>query len=169
MRTFLTLLICISSLTLFAQENFHVENGDLIWQKVFDKAPNVAQLAGQLSDISQLENAINGKLIDVNANYEAQGYSRMQVSLYMTQPYKANVQVELKDDRYRVTVRNIQFIDIESTSYRDATKKYNPVSFWLVKGNSLKSSKNALKNYYILNGDLTRRFTTTPNFLPDEW
>lgn len=158
MRTFLTLLFTAIAINAFAQENFLVENGDLVWQKVFEATPSPSQLAAQLSNVSELDNTINGELTDIEANYAAQGYRRMQISIYMTNPYSANVQVELKDDRYRVTVRNIRFVDLESTSYRNATKQYTPVSFLLVNGNSLKSSKTAQRSYDILNGDFLRRF-----------
>lgn len=170
MKTLLTTIILLfTTVTIYAQENFYVENGDIMWSKVFNKKPNTSQLAAQLSNVVKLDNSINGRLIDLRIDYKAQGYKRMKMPIFVTYPYCADVQIEFKDDRYRVTIRNIKFENYQTAMNALAEKSYDSLGLFLLdQNNNIKTNKTTALGLSVIDVDFTKRFSIS-NFMPDNW
>ena len=84
--------------------------------------------------------------------------------IYMLEPFSASVIVEIKPDRYRVTVANIRFTDLEDGN-RLTDKGTETIEFYVIDktGNFKTSQQTAL---IALDADLTSRFTFNNN---SEW
>ena len=122
----LLLLILFSSLTInisFSQsENFELDDGQVIWRKVINSDLTKTQL---LTNISQSGHFIN--VLEVGENvtaqvdqliidYEGNGWSYLSTPIEIIQSYiKCFVIIEFKEDRYRVTLKNILFVRNEES------------------------------------------------------
>lgn len=107
MKTLTTLLFTLTVIAAGAQ-NFELGNGQLVWQKVYETPANMPALQSLLTNVQETGAAVNGTLASA-VDYKSQGIAFMQLPVYMRDPFTASVTVETKTDRYRVTVKNIDF------------------------------------------------------------
>lgn len=100
-----TLLICalLASLMASAQGSFKVEEGAIVWQKVFEGEPT----PHMLTDAVVNDNVITGKLSRHSINFKAQGISAMNAPFIVQDLVNANVIIDKKDGRYRVTLSQL--------------------------------------------------------------
>lgn len=158
MKTFILLSLLITCFTAGSQ-NFIVQNGALIWQRIYENPDNhpVKPLTLQLEKVSINGSDYSGQINKTPVNYTAYGMKRMQMPLYMTQPFRADVHIEIKPDKYRVTVSNILFDDLADASLL-TTESTSPLSDYAVtsSGQIREGQKKALA---VFDQDLTVRFT----------
>lgn len=114
MKSLLTLIITFLCIHSFAQENFKIDNGSLIWQKVYETTLSteaiVKQLKsdGNIKNIDFTDNLLTGEL-DIPANYKNAGYSEMSIPMYIPRNnIVCFVTIDFKDGRYRATLKNIK-------------------------------------------------------------
>jgi hypothetical protein len=104
---------------IFAQNNFSAIDSNVVWQKVFNENVSASNYIAYLNkSISQENPAI---LLDQyttgQSTYMDLIEDKKYLSSFFKQPAKFDYQVDFKDDRYRVTVRNIAFKGIAITLY----------------------------------------------------
>jgi hypothetical protein len=109
MRTLFTLTFLLLAYVGIAQHNFTLDNGQLIWQKVYETTGGES-LAIKLQETTEISGILNGKFTG-KVNPQAIGVTFMQFPIYMRDEFTASASIETKPDRYRVTVQNIQFKD----------------------------------------------------------
>lgn len=118
----LLLLSVFSALYVHAQEAtipetslFKVENDAVIWQKIYEI--NVTpkeylafiRLKGSVENIDTLQNTLVGRLRKFKLN--TGGLSTFQTPIYMRDDaVYADVKIEIKENKYRVTVYNIKLV-----------------------------------------------------------
>ncbi|MBA4851337.1 hypothetical protein [Emticicia sp. BO119] len=95
---------------------FKVEDNAVIWQKVYSM--NVTpkeyltfiKLKGVLEDIDTLQSTIIGKLKRFKLNTYGAPWATTPIYLKQNM-FTSDVRIEIKEDRYRVTLSNIKVVD----------------------------------------------------------
>ncbi len=123
------LFICsifLISFTLSETDNFEIEKGQVLWQKVYETDLTKEQLIGQVKSSGQFENisengeSLTAEINQLSMDFKGYGISEMSTPMYVSRSYiKAFVLIEFKDERYRVTLKNIKFVQ----KYEDALSK----------------------------------------------
>lgn len=117
MKRFLLLVLFLACVSASAQDHcFLVENGAVKWQKVFQaEGVNVKDVAynlqteGHFKDIESGDGIVTCELRKLSLDYKGAGFKRMSLPLYVVNDtYSGFVTVQLKEDRYRVTVDRIR-------------------------------------------------------------
>lgn len=118
--TITALFVCISLANLYSQDlinNFKLDENKLIyWQSVIETDLSIEQLnclimeSGHFIQIERFEDKTICVLKPFKANYQAYGYSTMKAPFYISRTLiEGNVIFEFRENRYRVTVKNIVF------------------------------------------------------------
>lgn len=152
------LLACIM---VNAQGNFKVEDGAIIWQKVFDGEPTPHMLTDAVVDGS----TITGKLSRHSINFKAQGLSAMNAPFIVQDLVNANVIIDKKDGRYRVTLS--QLVSLNTNAAMGPIDQ--PVSFerlFLKKG-ALTTRGALVKSMDIIEADFDNLFK--PKKVAEDW
>jgi len=118
-----TLLV---GLTLSETDNYEIENGQVLWQKVDETELTKEQLIGQIKSSGQFENisengeSLTAEINQLSMDFKGFGVSEMSTPMYISRSYvKAFTLIEFKEERYRVTLKNIKFVQ----KYEDALSK----------------------------------------------
>ena len=127
-KILITLLIIIVSYTSYSQEvtnsfeNFVIENNGVVYKKVFD-LPNQSETELKkniLSFISKVPNVSNvrvigdeifGDISNLKVNYKKFGGSYMSTLILLNHSMFGKLIVQTKDNKYRVLIKDIYFID----------------------------------------------------------
>lgn len=106
---------------LFAQSEsdyFEIRNGTLIWQKSWENHSSsditgLFRSAGLLENIVISGNKLTGDLKPFRADFEGAGYQESIVPGYVSQKITGSMTVEVRADRYTVTIRDIKLLQEE--------------------------------------------------------
>jgi hypothetical protein len=103
-------------------ENFVIENNGVVYKKVFD-IPNQSEIEIKkniLSFISKVPNVSNvkivgdeifGDIVNLKVNYKQFGGSYMSTLILLNHSMFGKLIVQTKDNRYRILIKDIYFID----------------------------------------------------------
>ena len=176
-KIILITLIVLTSINAEAQDeydNFKIENRDVIWQKVFETKLSKEEVITYLKEngnISYLEisdNKLTGQLTKVEADYKGFGKTEMGTTIYIARSFfNAFTIIDFKDNRYRVTLKNIRLIQKYSDALSEEGQKTS------LKTYAVKNRKPLLRNSFkgspsgILNYTFTKIFTATKG--SDDW
>ena len=107
-------------------DNFLIENGQVIWQKVYETDLTNEELIGQIKTSGPFENvsenneSLTAEINQLSMDFKGYGVSEMSTPMYVSRSYvKTFVLIEFKEKRYRVTLKNIKFVQ----KYEDALSK----------------------------------------------
>jgi hypothetical protein len=97
---------------------FEIRNGTLIWQKSWENhsSSDITSLfksSGLLENIVISGNKLTGDLKPFKADFEGAGYQESKVPGYVSQKITGSMTVEVKADRYTVTIRDIKLLQGE--------------------------------------------------------
>lgn len=162
----ITLFIILFLPVLAFAHNFKTENGAIIWQKVYDTTDSVTMksFGSAIAEATHNVNTITGKIINSKVNYSISGVKRMQIPLYMNEPFGADVLIEYKSGKYRVTVFNISFKEPEDGSML-TSESSSPMGDYAL-NSSGEIRQNQQKALEVFDADLSLRFTMKSN---NEW
>ena len=125
------LSLAISGFSQSETNNFVIENGKLIWQHIYETELTNEQLiqniksSGNFKNLEISENEITGEIENLTIDYKGFGLSEMSTPVFITiKSINSFVLFELKEDRYRVTIKNIKLIQ----KYDDAFSKQGDIS-----------------------------------------
>lgn len=97
--------------------NFEIDEKKVIWQKVYASELTKEELikkitsSGNFNDIKKSEESLTATINELSLDYEGYGSSEMSTPMYIARSYvKAFVLIEFKEKRYRVTIKNIKFV-----------------------------------------------------------
>lgn len=120
MRTILLIvtIICFKSYSQNLEfENFKLEDGKLIWQKVYetelshDEILKSFKTSGIIKDIETFKNSLAGTIDNLDLDYKGFGKTEMNTAMYIARSFlKCYVLIELKDGRYRITLKEMKLI-----------------------------------------------------------
>ncbi len=78
------------------------------------------KISGQFENISENGESLTAEINQLSMDFKGYGISEMSTPMYISRSYvKAFVLIEFKDARYRVTLKNIKFVQ----KYEDALSK----------------------------------------------
>ena len=169
----LTLMITVVSFGQTQFENFKVIKNDFIWQKVYYTEMNHHELGTYfkgLSFTSQIENN-NGIFVGISPKTAMKKFNGKNPTA--TQPYTGFITIELKEKRYRVTVKDIKF-DVRKLAFYGGGVSVGSGDneTWLlgniVKNGKIKDGKRDKRFLSNLNHDFNGIFTITEK-INDEW
>ncbi len=131
---------CIAQETIKGKDGFEIEDGQVIWRKIyntdltFEKLVSSLKETGKFEDTETTENKFTGSTKKLDADHKGAGYSGIATPMNVTgSNFKAFFLVEFKEGRYRVTVKNIDLIWKATSAYTTA-------------GQSFSFDENAIKN-----------------------
>lgn len=147
---YLIFLISFPSIAQFEVGSFKAENGKVVWQKVYD------------GDLPLESGEIKLRAI---------GLPRMTTTIFITQLTGADMKVEKKEGRTRITITNIFCVLSTSMSTGSFTIDGNPVTYageiYVSKNTGAFKKKFLKKDGRILNDIIEREIT---DLLPkDDW
>ena len=97
--------------------NFEIEEKKVIWQKVYASELTKEELikkitsSGNFNDIKKSGESLTATINELSLDYQCYGSSEMSTPIYIARSYvKAFVLIEFKEKRYRVTIKNIKFV-----------------------------------------------------------
>lgn len=104
-----------------SQINFKKEENKIIWQKVFleTTTPEIAESnllkSAVFSDVFVNDKEIIANFTDFKIDYEAAGYRYRELPMYISRMMlKGTAIIEFKEDKYRVTLKNLEITPLES-------------------------------------------------------
>ncbi len=156
-------------------ENFKLENGNLIWEKIYKSELSKIDLirslktSGIIKDFKETENYITGYIEHLILDYKGFGNSEMRTAAYISGNYlRSFVLVEFKSGKYRVTLKEIKL----SKRFKDKTSDHgeiNELKYYAIKSNNLKFRTSFKKSPSgILNYTFDKIFNIT-NKTNDDW
>jgi hypothetical protein len=117
------ILLAIAFESVGQEHNFQVEDLNLTWVKVFEQPDSVfslSKLAVALTDQRIEGDIIYGSFKSL-ADWKAAGYTEMTTPIYVARKMiLAEVMIELRPGRYRVTVKNIRLEQLYDDSLTEA-------------------------------------------------
>jgi hypothetical protein len=157
-------------------ENFLIDNDEVVWLKVYEtdltKETLIEKIryTGKFENVSVSEDKLTAEIKDLSVDYKGYGESEMSTPMYLSRSYvKAFCTVEFKDKKYRVTVKNIKFVQ----KYDDALSKMGEVTdiedFALSKKNTEFKSGFLKKPSKILNYTFTKLTEFKNNIENSKW
>ena len=100
-------------------KGFKISNGKLIWQKVYECNDSINQVVsnlkrgGILKEIEISDGTVTGSLKDIDSDYKGAGFSRGLTPMYLiSDRLTCFVLIEFKKEKYRVTVKNMQLVNV---------------------------------------------------------
>lgn len=189
-KLLITLSILITSITSFSQdeltslENFVIENNSVVYKKVFE-LPNQTETELKkniLSFISKVPNVSNVRVIgdeifgDINnlkVNYSKYGGSYMTTLILLNHSMFGKLIVQTKDNKYRVLIKDIYFIDdvslLSMTTKKEMDNRTNFTDFITKNGRSeFRSGNTIIKGIGYMNSYFTELFTYS-NTIKENW
>ena len=134
MRTILLIItiICFKSYSQDLEfENFKLEDGNLVWQKVYetelsnDEIIKSFKTSGIIKNLENLENSLTGTIENLDLDYKGFGKTEMNTAMYISRSYfKSFVLIELKEGRYRITLKEMKLVQ----KYSDGLNEEGEIS-----------------------------------------
>jgi len=114
----LIILICFKSYSQdLAFNNFKLENGTLIWQKVYktklsnDELIKSFKISGIIKNFDAFDNFIIGNIKLMSIDYKSFGKSYLSTVTYISDNYfNSFILIEFKEGRYKVTLKDMKLI-----------------------------------------------------------
>jgi len=106
--------------------NFKIENGSLVWQKVFESDVNPNDLftnilsKGYFKDVNRTDSTLTGIFEGIEPDYKGYGSSELSTPMYISRSFiNGGVSIQVRQGRYRVVLSNLTF----EQKYDDALTK----------------------------------------------
>jgi len=156
-------LLLVLPFCLAAQHNFEAIDNNVIWEQIFEDTVSTKDLIVQINkNISQKNSAI---LEDKNT-YGQSTYmdlikDKKSLSAFFKQQARFGYSVEFKENKYRVTVRNIAFKGIAISLYGVTNDSDTYLDASLIRSRDGQLRKNKMSNKVLnqLNIAFTKIFT----------
>jgi hypothetical protein len=158
MKTIVTTIILLISSIVYSQENLRLDNGSLIWQKVYETKSDIKTLLlavkteRKFSNVDLIDDVIVFDMIDIEPLIKESGFKRMSIPIYLSSNLYAKGKIDIKEGRFRVTVSNIKIPNSPTKLvYSDKLlneSSYEPVSSFILDRNKSISEKFMKKEYY---------------------
>lgn len=177
MKIIFALLLSIAfSLPQQENENFQIINGGLIWQKVFNTKMTKEDMIttikkSGLIEIVEIKNdQLIGHFRKVTLDYRGFGSSEMSTPIYISRNFlNTFVIIEFKENRYRVTIKNMQLIqsfDDNTSNFKETTE----LEFYALRKRNTEFKKAFLKKpARIINYTFNKLLNFEKKVTEDKW
>lgn len=170
----ITLILILLTSTIYSQKyidtlyNFKAIEGSIIWQKVFENEEKELQQAfkqnvlnkTKTTNLIELETSISYNIEKDIINIKKYGGSSLFSAFFIQEENNYFVNIDFKDQKYRVTIRNF------TSSTTSATLKIN-LEQYILRKKKMKNNKFNKKNLKIYDDYFTDKFTI--NTKKDDW
>ncbi|OUS12881.1 hypothetical protein A9Q93_09775 [Nonlabens dokdonensis] len=126
-----TIFLFLFSLLIFTTNNFEINNGEVLWRKVNQQSILIETLeetmikSGRFTNLTITENLITAEIQNLPIDYKGAGESEMSIPMYIARSsINAYIVIEIKENRYRVTVKNIKLVQ----NYSDALSEQGEIT-----------------------------------------
>lgn len=130
MKRILILLLALMPVMAGAQVTVDHDIKDVVWENVHESSITYDEMLEYilaydiLDDVVTHGNMIAGNLHSVHLDYEAAGYGRMKVPLYLSNGrFTCRIVIRMKEGKYKVEAFNTRFID-PGSSFGTVTSLY---------------------------------------------
>jgi len=152
--------------------NFLIEENKVIWQKVFETPLSFRDVvekvkeSGAMTSMEEGDTKIIGDLKPLPADFKGAGYTMMNTAIIVTSSdLLGYVLVEYKDNRYRVTIKNIQLSQKYDDPLSEMGQKTSIEVYAIKKGEFKNSFLNSISK--ILDYTFTKTFSVKKS--NDNW
>lgn len=189
-KILITLIIVVLSISSYSQdgntsvESFIIENNGVVYKKVFE-LPNQSETELKkniLSFISKVPNVSNvrilgdeifGDISNLKVNYKKYGGSYMSTLIILNHSMFGKLIVQTKENKYRVLIKDIYFIDdvslLSLNSKKEMDNRTDFTDFITKNGRSeFRSSNTIIKGIGYMNNYFTELFTYS-NTTKENW
>lgn len=152
MKTILLIvtIICFKSYSQDLEwENFKLDEGNLIWEKVYetelssDEILKSFKISGIIKDIDTLGNSITGTIKNLDLDYKGFGKTEMNTAMYISRSYfKSFILIEMKEGRYRITLKEMKLVQ----KYSDGLSEEGEISE--LKDYAIKNSRKDFRKLF---------------------
>ena len=116
--------------------NFEINNdeGTAIYKKVFEmdniNKEGIINYIKSLSHITftKTDEELDGKIKGMIINYKKYGVKKGSMPIFINGEFSANLRVQFKDDKYRITLKNMKFANRTNTYENDYNFSVNAVN-----------------------------------------
>tara|TARA_R110001632_G_scaffold137804_2_gene253430 strand:- start:18634 stop:19158 length:525 start_codon:yes stop_codon:yes gene_type:complete len=169
------LLLLLTSASVYSQKyvdsiyNFKIEEGNIIWQKVFKSDVKELQKTFikktitniKLENLQEIDQTISFNVVDDMIDFKKYGGKTMTTSFHVLGPKNYLVVIDFKEKKYRVTIKQIS-IDLRSNRLGIST--FEDLFYRKKKIKNTKTSQKDLKYYH---RHFIEKFTITDK--KDDW
>ena len=176
MRALVLVVLYFNSFTILSQEigNFNIDNSKVLWQKVYDSKMSESEIiryfktSGILIDSEISEKSLIAKIEPIETNMDGLSIKRSSVAIYMLRSLvEGTCTIEFKEGRYRVSMRNINFIWNGGDGMFEDGEKTN-AEYYLVKKKGGWKGAFTRGDYMVLQNTFDQLFTIK-NRTNEEW
>lgn len=134
MKTYLSILFLIVSITSYSQRNrayvdsdhgnFHLRNGKVFFQKTYNSTISFEAMEKKLTSYNTpgagfqvkktTDSELNGVLINYNLNWNYKEMKTRKIEDFLKNPVNATYEIKKDGSGYQVTVNNIWFMDTKN-------------------------------------------------------
>jgi hypothetical protein len=157
-------------------ENFQVENGSLVWQKVYQTDLSQEELikqiktSGKFDEIKSFEDNLSASISRNKLDFKELGESNSSVPIYIaSSDISGFILFEFKEKKYRVTVKNIKLVQQYKDALSEEGELTNIEDFALKNKNSEFRSSFLKKPAQILDYTFTKLTKIEKKSTNDEW
>lgn len=143
---------CFSQKYVDTLYNFKVDNGNIIWQKVFEtkefnpKKQFIKQTITNLkfNNLQEIDNSISFSVTEDYIDFKKYGGSAFTTTFHVQEPKEYLAVIDFKKNKYRVTIKQI------TVDYINSFKHKSPLSDVIIKKKKIRNNKRNKKdlNYY---------------------
>lgn len=156
-------------------QGFKISNGKLIWQKVYECKDSINQIVsnlkrgGILKGIEISDGTVTGSLKNIDSDYKGAGFSRGLTPMYLiSDRLTCFVLIEFKKEKYRVTIKNMQLINVLESPINKIGES-EPIESYALKKKNTAFKDTFLKDAAtILNYTFNKIFDTNKNSENDD-
>lgn len=170
MNRLILIICCFITQNTISQNNFKVSNNNITWQKVFNtdsitdnQLIKFINTKPKIINVNYLDNQITAEIEGDEIDYKKYGGKTMSTLTILNHKLHAKVLIEIKQNKYRVTVQNITFIDDWSmnslNAFADNTSTLK--EYVLKKNGAIKQGKTIIKGLDYLNQHFIETFAFT--------
>lgn len=176
MRHTVLIILLIFSKNTFSQSNFTASENNLTWQKIFDlDSINNTIIIKHLnqkpsiSNIYEITNQISADVTNDQVDYKNYGGKTMNTLIVLNHKLHAKLIIDIKENKYRVTIKNINFTDDWSiASANPFNNSDSKLEDYALKSNGdIRKNNTILKGLEYLDKHFTEQFTITTT--KDDW
>ncbi len=124
------LLISINSFSQEVHRNFKIDQSEIYWQKIYYEVESIDDLYSKVvisCDFENVEkdlNTISATFNGLSVDHKGAGHSKWTMPIYLRDSFiEGKLIIELKPNKYRVTIRNIKCISKYDTSLTESEEK----------------------------------------------
>lgn len=162
----LLLLLLFLPFTNYSQHNFTVKNNQLVWQKVYENPVKKNTFFTQLANIKET-NLLENTAIGISGTTDWYVFKIQKPPYWASFPISYFVNIEFKENKYRVTISNVAFDGPEIITYGVKQKMDYKLNLGALDNGKLIQKKKVLSTLNQLNTHFTEKYTAKE--ITEDW